>query len=119
MEKFINITPAAVEFIKSSIEDEKCMGIRIDTKYGGCAGMTYEIDFVREINPADILLKDNGIDVYISPRAVIFVENMTMDYVKSSMGGSIVIENPNAKMTCSCGKSFSTNGTGACAEKCF
>ena len=30
MENFINITPAAVEFIKASIEREKCLGIRLD-----------------------------------------------------------------------------------------
>lgn len=119
MENFIKITPAALKFIKASIEHEKCLGIRLDVKSGGCSGMTYEMEFVRDApNPADLLIEEDGARVYISSKSAIFVANMTMDYVTTPMGGNIVFENPNAKTKCACGKSFSTDDSIPCSSEC-
>ena len=118
MENFINITPAAVEFIKASIEREKCLGIRLDIKPGGCSGMSYEMEFVHEPNPADLVIKKNGATVYISSKSALFIANMTRDYVTTPMGGNIVFENPNAKVKCACGKSFSTDDSLPCSSEC-
>lgn len=108
---FINITPAAVAFIKASVEREKCHGIRLSIKSGGCSGMSYEMGFVRDVpDPADVVVEQDGIKVYIAPKSALFLANMTMDYVTTPMGGSIIFENPNAKTKCSCGKSFSVDG---------
>ncbi|MBR1734165.1 MAG: iron-sulfur cluster assembly accessory protein [Alphaproteobacteria bacterium] len=118
MDKFINITPAALDFIKTSIEREKCLGIRLDVKAGGCSGMTYEMEFINEPNSADLVIEEEGTRIYISSKSAIFVANMTMDYVVTPMGGSIVFENPNAKTKCACGKSFSTDESIPCSSEC-
>lgn len=118
MDNFINITPAAIEFIKASINREKCLGIRLDIKPGGCSGMSYEMEFVREPNPADLLIEEDGAKVYISSKSALFVANMTMDYVTTPMGGNIVFENPNAKVKCACGKSFSIDDSTPCSSEC-
>jgi iron-sulfur cluster assembly accessory protein len=120
MEQFINITPAAIDFIKTSVEIEKCLGVRIDVKSGGCQGLTYALEFVTDINSADLLMEKDGVNIYISSKAAIFVANMTMDYVKTPMGGNITFENPNAKMSCSCGKSFCVDAMdgNSCFGKC-
>lgn len=119
MERLINITPAALEYIKSSVKDGGHLGIRIDIKPGGCSGMTYELNFVDNVIPSDLIMEDDGLMVYISSKAVIFVSNMTMDYVKNAMGGNIVFENPNAKANCSCGKSFCVDDNdNACSGCC-
>ena len=112
MENFINITEAALNFIRESIVENECLGIRINIQSGGCRGMTYGIDFVREANQADLLMKYEGVNIYIASKAAVFVQNMTMDYVKNPMGGSIVFENPNAKLKCGCGKSFCIDDSG-------
>ena len=109
MEKFISVTPAAIEYIKSSVEDGKHLGIRISVSSGGCRGMTYELNFVNEVDLSDVVVEEDGVTIYISSKAVVFVANMQIDYVKNAMGGNIVFENPNAKMRCSCGKSFCTD----------
>ena len=106
MKKIIDVTPAAVAYIKSAVSEGEYLGMRIDVQPGGCVGTTYKLDFVTDINPSDVIAEEDGIKIYISSKAVIFVENMKIDYVKNAMGGSIVFENPNAKMNCSCGKSF-------------
>lgn len=112
MENFINITDSALNFIRSSIAENKSLGVRIDIKSGGCRGMTYSLDFVEEINKADLALDYGDVKIYVVPKAVVFIQNMTMDYIKNPMGGSIVFENPNAKLKCGCGKSFCIDDDG-------
>lgn len=107
MEKIINFSEKALDFIKDSIEEEKCSGIRINVVPGGCSGMTYEIDFVKESDPADVSTEEDGVKIFIAPKAVMFVSGMTLDYVKTPMGGNLIFQNPNAKSKCGCGKSFS------------
>jgi iron-sulfur cluster assembly protein len=121
MEELINFTDNAINFMEKSVAQEKCLGIRINIVSGGCQGLTYELNFVREIDSSDLVLQTNGINVYIASQAVIFVSGMTMDYVSSPMGGSIVFENPNAKSRCGCGKSFCTveDTTVSCARRCY
>ncbi|GHU11941.1 hypothetical protein FACS189449_04500 [Alphaproteobacteria bacterium] len=119
MEKIISITEFAKDFFKKSASDEKCFGVRIDTAPGGCQGMNYLIDFVKEVDPADVLVEEDGLNVYIAPKAMLFVAGMTVDYRKTAMGGTVVFENPNAKQTCSCGKSFQMDGSESpCAGFC-
>ena len=48
MQKIINFTESALDFLKKSIEEEKCLGMRINVVSGGCSGMTYELSFVKE-----------------------------------------------------------------------
>jgi iron-sulfur cluster assembly protein len=119
MDKIISVTQSAIDFLWSSIGEEKCEGVRIDIASGGCCGMTYKLDFVKEISPSDVVIEEGGVKIYIAPRAVIFISGTCVDYVKTPAGGSIVFENPNAKSRCGCGKSFGTddpndNACGGC-----
>ncbi|MDR0677319.1 MAG: iron-sulfur cluster assembly accessory protein [Holosporaceae bacterium] len=118
MEKLINITEKAANFIKSSVEKEKCLGIKIDVAAGGCHGMAYELTFVSEVDKSDLIVQEDGFGIYIAPKAVIFLSGMTMDYVTSPRGGELVFSNPNAKSCCGCGKSFSTFEDGYCGGSC-
>lgn len=116
MENLINITPEALEYLKSAIQDHA--GVRIDIKPGGCSGMTYELNFVDEEKDSDLIFEKDGLTMYIASRAVIYIAGMTVSYVQNAMGGSIVFENPNAKSTCSCGKSFCIDDINSCAGCC-
>ena len=120
MNNIITLTNDALNFIKNSVTAEDgCLGVRVNIAVGGCQGMAYEMTFVNEVNPSDILIQKDDIKIYIASRAVIFVSGMQVDYVKNAMGGNIVFENPNAKSKCGCGKSFSTNEQDKkCANKC-
>ncbi|MDR1561014.1 MAG: iron-sulfur cluster assembly accessory protein [Holosporaceae bacterium] len=120
MNNLIDFTQCAIDFMKKSVDVEKCDGIRIDVVSGGCCGMTYKLDFVKEINPSDLLIEKEGLKIYVAPRAAVFVSGMKMDYVSTPMGGNVVFENPNAKSTCGCGKSFCSPGAdNACGGCCL
>ncbi|MDR3156076.1 MAG: iron-sulfur cluster assembly accessory protein [Holosporaceae bacterium] len=108
-EKVITVSDSALSFLRESQREAGAVGVRVDIVSGGCQGMMYALDFVTEesaADPTDLVLSDGNLRIYISPKARVFIGGMRMDYVKSPMGGHIVFENPNAKVNCSCGKSF-------------
>jgi iron-sulfur cluster assembly protein len=118
-EKLISITERAADFIKEAVAKEKnCRGIRINMVPGGCGGTTYELTFVNEAGPGDLLSEEEGFTLFIASEAVIFIAGMTVDYISGPMGGNIVFENPNAKSSCKCGKSFRFEGADASCDGC-
>ena len=112
----IKLTDSAVKAIKSAMsEDSSVHGIRFGILSGGCQGLTYSVDYVDQPDAADIHNKQDGLDIYIAPNAVLFLEDMTVDYKVSPMGATFVFNNPNAVNRCGCGMSFSTgDGCGSC-----
>ena len=46
--------------------------------------------------------------VFIDPTSMMYLNQATIDYVDSIMGGGFKIENPNAVTSCGCGTSFKT-----------
>jgi iron-sulfur cluster assembly protein len=120
MENFINVTDRAINFMKESVGKEDSLGIRINVGLGGCQGMSYELSFVKEIDPSDLVVQKDGVDIYVAPQAVPFISGINIDYVNNPMGGSLVFENPNAKSCCGCGKSFCTDDSDSqCGGSCF
>ncbi|MCR4624289.1 MAG: iron-sulfur cluster assembly accessory protein [Alphaproteobacteria bacterium] len=118
MQKIISFTESALGFLKKSISAEECLGMRINVVSGGCSGMTYELNFVNEKKDEDLLVEEGDVKIFVAPKAVMFISGMTMDYVKSPMGGSLVFQNPNAKTKCGCGKSFSVDSSPCCSGNC-
>lgn len=119
MKQLITFTNSALKFIRDSVRVEKCIGVRLDVVSGGCQGMTYELQFVNEVDKSDLLMEMDGVQVFIASKAVIFVSGMNVDYVQTPMGGNLVFENPNAKSRCGCGKSFCVDENGfKCGGRC-
>lgn len=119
MEQLVTFTDAALGFLKESIDAEKCLGVRLDIASGGCQGMTYELQFINEEDKSDLLMEIDEVKIFIASKAVVFVSGMTVDYVKTPMGGGLVFENPNAKSRCGCGKSFCVDENGSkCGGRC-
>ncbi|MDR0968050.1 MAG: iron-sulfur cluster assembly accessory protein [Holosporaceae bacterium] len=118
MEKLIEITDNALDFMKKAIAEQNCLGIRVNVIPGGCRGMAYELNFVNEADQSDLLVEKDGVNLYVAADAVVFISGMTMDYVASPMGGSVIFSNPNATSCCGCGKSFNVEGAEACGGCC-
>lgn len=116
MQKVINFTEAALKFLKESMVDQDCIGYRVEIVSGGCSGMTYEINYTTEQKDGDLLLEEDGLKIFVAPKAVMFVSGMIVDYNKTPMGGNLVFKNPNALSQCSCGKSFSVDSSPCCSN---
>ena len=46
-------------------------------------------------------------EVYIDPKATMFLMGSEMDYQTDKLSSRFVFNNPNQKSTCGCGESFS------------
>ena len=105
----ITITDAAAERIKeilSKAQESNVTGVRVSVVTGGCAGMTYEMHYLKEKKVGDEVIKDKGVEVYIDPKAIMYLLGTTMDYKKEKFSSSFVFNNPNETERCGCGESF-------------
>ena len=94
-----------IKEIMSSAENDS-IGVRVGVKSGGCAGMSYIMEYTKEINPNDEVIEDKGVKVFIDPAAVIYLLGTEMDFKKDEFSSSFVFKNPNETERCGCGESF-------------
>ena len=104
----ISLSDQAANRIKEimSSADTDSIGVRIGVKSGGCAGMSYIMEYTKEINPNDELIEDKGVKVFIDSAAVIYLLGTEMDYKKDQFSSQFVFNNPNETERCGCGESF-------------
>ncbi len=80
-------------------------GVRVGVKNGGCAGMSYTMEYAETVNPADEVVEDKGVRIFIDPKAVLFLLGTEMDYKVDKMSSQFVFNNPNQTSACGCGES--------------
>ena len=109
MSTILSLTDDAKTRIKDIISksDSKTLGVRIAVTSGGCAGYSYEMNYVDNINPDDEFIEEDGIKVFIDPGAIMFLLGSTMDFKSDKFKSGFVFMNPNETERCGCGESFS------------
>ena len=107
-QQVIKLSENAAERIKEimSEADDKTIGVRVGVKSGGCAGMSYVMEYAKEINPNDEIIEDKGVKVFVDSAAVMYLLGTEMDYKKEELSSSFVFNNPNESERCGCGESF-------------
>ncbi|MDX2149549.1 MAG: iron-sulfur cluster assembly accessory protein [Bryobacteraceae bacterium] len=104
----IDVTPKAVQKIRSAFEKEGVQGgLRLGVLGGGCSGLSYLFRFEAKPRPTDKVFEYDGVQVYVDPKSMLYLDGMTLDYKESLMYSGFAFENPNAKKSCGCGTSFS------------
>ena len=113
----IIFTLAAATKVKSLIDEEENpkLNLRAFITVGGCSGFQYGFTFDETINDYDIVINkkiddtdDNSVNLLIDPVSYQYLKGAEIDYREDITGSQFVIRNPNAKTTCGCGSSFST-----------
>ena len=66
--------------IMSSNEYKNALGLRISVKSGGCAGMTYDMNYVQQLVVGDEKIEVEGVNVFIDPKAIMYLLGSEMDY---------------------------------------
>jgi iron-sulfur cluster assembly protein len=80
-------------------------GIRVGVKNGGCAGMSYTMEYAEAFDPRDEVVEDKGVRLFIDPKAVLFLIGTEMDYRFDKLSAGFVFNNPNQTSACGCGES--------------
>ena len=87
--------------------DGKYQGVRVGVTNGGCAGMSYTMDYAEDAKPLDEVIEDKGVKIFIDPKAILFLIGTEMDFVHEKLGARFVFNNPNQTAACGCGESVS------------
>lgn len=103
----MSLTDAAAERITEIIagSDKPVVGVRVGVKNAGCAGMAYTLDYVTEAVAGDDHVEAKGVQVFIEPKATLFLLGTVMDYEETLLSSGFTFKNPNQTGECGCGES--------------
>ncbi|HTH35549.1 MAG TPA: iron-sulfur cluster assembly accessory protein [Xanthobacteraceae bacterium] len=103
----MRLTDAAADRIKAVMAkaDRPIAAVRVGVKNGGCAGMSYTMEYAEKINPLDEVVEDKGVSILIDPKAVLFLLGTEMDYKVEKLSAQFIFNNPNQTGACGCGES--------------
>jgi len=115
----MRLSDAAAARIKEIMakSDRPFAGVRVGVKNGGCAGMSYTLEYAEKANPTDEVINDKGVTLLVDPKAVMFLLGTEMDYKVDKLSAQFVFNNPNQTSACGCGESvLLTPATGDAAH---
>lgn len=104
----INLTDSALNAVRNAIStaDKPVDGLRIMVEAGGCAGLKYNLGLVDSVDPDDTVIERDGVRVFVDMASHEHLVGTTIDFVIALEGSGFTFDNPNAKASCGCGKSF-------------
>ncbi|MEJ0098153.1 MAG: iron-sulfur cluster assembly accessory protein [Bauldia sp.] len=103
----MTLTERAGARVRELIEnaDKPLAGLRVGIRKGGCAGMEYALEPVEVPGVADELVSAHGVNVYVDPKAILFLLGSVMDFETTKLRSGFVFQNPNEVSACGCGES--------------
>jgi iron-sulfur cluster assembly protein len=105
--KPVKLTEAAAARVREIMAgaDGKYVGVRVGVTNGGCAGMSYTMDYAQEAKPFEEVMEDKGVKIFIDPKAILFLIGTELDFVQEKLGARFMFNNPNQTSACGCGES--------------
>ncbi|WP_223163491.1 iron-sulfur cluster insertion protein ErpA [Methylococcus geothermalis] len=93
-------------------EGNPALKLRVYVSGGGCSGFQYGFSFEETMNEDDTAVEKDGVTLLVDPTSLQYLQGAEIDYQEGLEGSRFVIKNPNATSSCSCGSSFSVEGSG-------
>ena len=105
----ITVTDTAYKRIKLNLERRgKGAGIRIGVRTTGCSGLAYTMEYVdeylAEVGVTNFAQRD--FVVLVDAKSLVYLNGLTMDWVRNGLNEGFDFVNPNEKDRCGCGESF-------------
>lgn len=86
--------------------------LRVYVTGGGCSGFQYGFTFDEVKQPDDAVVtkkvSTGEVHLLVDPMSYQYLAGAEIDYKEDIEGEQFIIRNPNAKTTCGCGSSFTT-----------
>ena len=104
----ITLTETAADHVKKYIASRgKGLGVRIAVRTSGCSGMVYVVEYADQLAEDDRVFEDKGVRMFIDAKSLVYLEGSELDFGKEGLNEGFKFNNPNEKMRCGCGESFS------------
>src|SRR5262245_2874691 len=82
-------------------------GLRVGVKGGGCSGLSYSFSWEKQPRLGDEVFEGpDGAKIYVDKKSLLYLNGTVLDYDTNLISKGFVFNNPNAKTTCGCGRSF-------------
>ena len=103
----ITLTEAAARHVNRYLARRgKGVGVRLGIKTTGCSGLAYQLEYVDEQDPADVVFEEHGIRLMIDPKSLAYIDGTELDFVREGLNEGFRFNNPNERDRCGCGESF-------------
>jgi iron-sulfur cluster assembly protein len=105
----ITVTDTASKKIKQQLERRgQGIGICIGVRTTGCSGLAYVLEYIDNVPVTRDWFKceSNGSVIWINGRDLVYMNGMTVDYVRNGLNEGFEFINPNERDRCGCGESF-------------
>jgi iron-sulfur cluster assembly protein len=104
----ISITDTACKKIQKLLQSKGYVGIRLGVKTTGCSGLAYVLEYVQKYTPEPDTINFAQLDfvVLVDRRHEVYLNGMTVDYVRQGLNVGFEFSNPNERDRCGCGESF-------------
>ena len=105
----VEVTPQARDQVLKIMNRQGKDGtaLRLFVQGGGCSGLTYGMTFDKAETGDEVAYRDDTLTVVVDRSSAPLLEGIKVDFLMGLEASGFKIYNPNAKETCSCGKSFS------------
>lgn len=105
----IEVTPAAAEQVLQIMHKQQKpdAALRVYVQGGGCSGLTYGMTFDHQETGDEVAFEHGALKVVVDRASAPLLDGLKVDFLTGLEASGFKITNPNAKSTCSCGKSFS------------
>ena len=102
----IHLTKPAAERVRSFIDRDGGVGLRLGVKKTGCSGWAYTVELADQIQADDIVFEQDDVKVVVTNDSLAFLDGSVIDFVAEGLGSSFQFKNPNVTDECGCGESF-------------
>ena len=106
----VTVTPTAAVEVKRFMEQEGVSeaqgGLRVSVQPGGCSGFRYGLLIEEQKADDDLVVQQEGFNVFVDPFSAQYLDGVTIDYVSSMQGSGCPFNTRSATGGCGCGSSF-------------
>ena len=103
----VSLTPAAARHVTRYLARRgKGVGVRLGVKTTGCSGLAYQLEYVDEVAPEDLVFEGHGVKVLVDPKSLAYIDGTELDFAREGLNEGFKFYNPNVKDECGCGESF-------------
>lgn len=103
----ITVTSKAEQFIKHHVQNVAAAGISVNLNKTGCAGQSYQLTFVDDINqPNNHIHPCDGFNVYVPHHVMARLGDLKLDLVRNGLNEELAVFSSRETDRCGCGKTF-------------
>ena len=107
--KTIRFTDKAKQRIQDNLTKRgKGKGVKVGVRTTGCSGLAYTLEYVDNLDEKELywLGGDQDVMIVATRKDFVYLEGMTIDYVRQGLNEGFEFINPNERDRCGCGESF-------------